>query len=128
MKPLKQEDLKELTEKVLDLEEMRLNQEFINKDTAAEITQMKIGEISNAISLSEKLAAHTSQDEIQKAVSSLLEASKQELARYKSLEITPGSYQAEIDELTNKAKESISLLQNARPKLMGLCIWVNFNK
>jgi ATP-dependent helicase HepA len=121
------EELKSLG-KVLDLEEMRLNQEFINKDTAAEITQMKIGEISNAISLSEKLAAHTSQDEIQKAVSSLLEASKQELARYKSLEITPGSYQAEIDELTNKAKESISLLQNARPKLMGLCIWVNFNK
>jgi ATP-dependent helicase HepA len=121
------EELKSLG-KVLDLNEMRSNQAFINKDMASEITQMKIGEITNAISLAEKLAAHTTQDQIQDAVSSLLEASKQELARYKSLEITPGSYQAEIDELTNKAKESISLLQNAKPKLMGLCIWINFNK
>ena len=119
------EELKSLG-KQLDLEEMRANQEFINKDMATEITQLKMSEITNALSLAEKLAAHTSQDDIQEAVSALLESSKQELARYKSLEITPGSYQAEIDELTEKAKDSISLLQNAKPKLMGLCIWVNF--
>ena len=121
------EELKSLG-KHLDLVEMRENQERVSKDMAVEITQMKLGEITNALSLAEKLAAHTTQDNIQNAVSSLLEASKQELARYKSLEITPGSYQAEIDELTAKAKESISLLQNAKPKLMGLCIWINFNK
>ena len=107
---------------------MRETQERINKDMANEVSQMKINEISNAISLAEKLAEHTSQDQIQRAVSELLEVSKQELARYKSLEITPGSYQAEIDELTSKAKESISLLQNARPKLIGLCVWINFQK
>ena len=121
------EELKSLG-KQLDLDVMRENQERVSKDMAVEITQMKLAEITNALSLAEKLAAHTTQDDIQNAVSSLLEASKQELARYKSLEITPGSYQAEIDELTAKAKESISLLQNAKPKLMGLCIWINFNK
>jgi len=121
------EDLKNLG-KQLDLNEMRETQERINKDMANEVSQMKINEISNAISLAEKLAEHTSQDQIQRAVSELLEVSKQELARYKSLEITPGSYQAEIDELTSKAKESISLLQNARPKLIGLCVWINFQK
>jgi GTP cyclohydrolase I len=95
---------------------------------AAQITQLKIAEISNAVSLAEKLAAHTSKDQIDQAVSTLLEATKQELARYKSLEITPGSYQSEIDELTSKAKESVALLQNAKPKLLSLCIWVNFKK
>jgi ATP-dependent helicase HepA len=121
------EDLKNMG-KQLDLDEMRDNQERIKKDLAAEVTQLKMGEITNAISLAEKLAAHTTQEQIKKAVSSLTEASKQELARYKSLEITPGSYQSEVDELTSKAKESIVLLNNAKPKLMGLCIWVNFKK
>ena len=76
--------------------------------------------------MSEKLAIHTTQDNIENSVTDLLEVSKQELARYKSLEIQPGSYQAEIDELTHKAKESISLLQSAKPKLAGICVWVNF--
>lgn len=121
------EDLKNLT-KQLNLDEIKENQERINKDMAIEISQLKINEINNAISLAEKLAAHTTQDQIQESVSKLLDASKQELSRYKSLEITPGSYQQEIDTLTEKATESIALLQNAKPKLMGLCIWVNFNK
>jgi ATP-dependent helicase HepA len=121
------EELKNLG-KQLDLAEMRENQERIKKDMAAQITHLKIGEISNAVSLAEKLAAHTSKDQINEAVTRLLAATKQELARYKSLEITPGSYQSEIDELTSKAKESVALLQNAKPKLLSLCIWVNFKK
>jgi hypothetical protein len=114
--------------KQLDLADMRENKERIKKDLAAEVTQMKMGEITNAVSLAEKLAAHTSQDQIKQAISDLAEASKQELARYQSLEISPGSYQSEIDELTSKADESIELLKNAKPKLMGLCVWVNFKK
>jgi len=112
--------------KVLDLESMKSEYELISKDMARELIQLKTREITNAVTLSEKLAIHTTQDNIEKAVSDLLESSKQELARYKSLEIHPGAYQAEIDELTSKAKESISLLQAAKPKLTGICIWVNF--
>jgi ATP-dependent helicase HepA len=121
------EELKNMG-KQLDLADMRENKERIKKDLAAEVTQMKMGEITNAVSLAEKLAAHTSQDQIKQAISDLAEASKQELARYQSLEISPGSYQSEIDELTSKADESIELLKNAKPKLMGLCVWVNFKK
>jgi ATP-dependent helicase HepA len=112
--------------KILDLEEMKRNYDLLSKDMARELIQLKSREISNSVMLAEKLAVHTTQDDIERSVSSLLERSKQELARYKSLEIQPGSYQAEIDELTRKAKESISLLQGAKPKLIGLCIWVNF--
>lgn len=112
--------------KVLDLADMKKDYDLLSKDMARELIQLKSREITNAVLLSEKLAIHTTQDNIERSVSDLLEASKQELARYKSLEIQPGSYQAEIDELTLKAKESISLLQSAKPKLAGICIWVNF--
>lgn len=112
--------------RVLDLDAMRDNSEFINKEMAQEIISMKWPEIVRAISLSEKLAAHTSGDAIKASVATMLENTKRELTRYRSLEIEPGSYQSEIDTLSLNAKQSAAYLQAAKPKLMGLCIWVNF--
>jgi len=119
------DELKNMS-RVLDLDAMRTNSEFINKDMAQEIISMKWPEIVRAISLSEKLAAHTTGDVIKASVVNMLDSTKRELSRYRSLEIEPGSYQSEIDTLSLNAKESASYLQAAKPKLMGLCIWVNF--
>jgi len=119
------DELKNMS-RVLDLDDMRTNSEFINKEMAQEIISMKWPEIVRAISLSEKLAAHTTGDAIKASVVDMLDNTKRELSRYRSLEIEPGSYQSEIDTLSLNAKESASYLQAAKPKLMGLCIWVNF--
>jgi len=100
--------------------------EHLSRDMAKELIQLKNPSIQAALSLSEKLAIHTTQQNVEVAVNDLLDKTKSELARYKSLEITPGSYQLEIDALTQKAKESIDLLQNARPRLQGIMIWVNY--
>ena len=119
------DELKNMS-KTIDLDDMRDNNEFIKKDMAQEIIKMKWPEIVKAVSLSEKLAAHTSKEVIEQSVLSMMDNTKRELARYKSLEIVPGSYQSEIDTLSKNAKESASYLQSAKPKLMGLCVWVNF--
>ena len=119
------DELKNMS-KAIDLDDMRDNNEFIKKDMAQEIIKMKWPEIVKAVSLSEKLAAHTSKEAIEQSVLSMMDNTKRELARYKSLEIIPGSYQSEIDTLSKNAKESASYLQSAKPKLMGLCVWVNF--
>ncbi len=119
------DELKNMT-KVIDLANMRENNEFIKKDMAQEIIKMKWPDIVKAVSLSEKLAAHTSKESIEDSVTKMLSKTKGELARYKSLEIEAGSYQSEIDTLTQNAKESATYLQAAKPKLMGLCVWVNF--
>ncbi|MEH6344767.1 MAG: SNF2-related protein [Bermanella sp.] len=119
------DELKNMS-KTIDLDEMRDNNEFIKKDMAQEIIKMKWPEIVKAVSLSEKLAAHTSKEAIEQSVLNMMEKTNRELARYKSLEIVPGSYQSEIDALSQNAKESTSYLQSAKPKLMGLCVWVNF--
>ncbi len=119
------DELKNMS-KSIDLDDMRDNNEFIKKDMAQEIIKMKWPDIVKAVSLSEKLAAHTSKEVIEQSVLSMMDNTKRELARYKSLEIAPGSYQSEIDTLSQNAKESASYLQSAKPKLMGLCVWVNF--
>lgn len=114
--------------KSIDLESMKYEAEKISKDMAREVIEMKQTQINNAVSLAEKLAAHTSNENIQQAVESMIEKSKQEIARYQSLEISPGSYSLEIDTLKQDAKESVSFLQNSKPKLVSLNIWVNFNQ
>jgi ATP-dependent helicase HepA len=119
------DELKNLTRSI-DLAEMREKSEYLAKDMAKELINMKWSEIVKAISLSEMLAEHTTGESIKASVASMLESTKHELARYKSLEIEPGSYQQEVDTLTQNAKESAAYLQAAKPKLMGLCIWVNF--
>ncbi len=119
------DELKNMS-RVMDLDSMRDSCDFIKKDMAQEIIKMKLADIVKAVSLSEKLAAHTSQEDIKAAVTNMLGATKRELSRYKSLEIEPGSYQSEIDTLSQNAKESAAYLQAAKPKLTGLCIWVNF--
>ncbi len=119
------DELKNLS-KTIDLDDMRDNNEFIKKDMAQEIIKMKWPEIVKAVSLGEKLAAHTSKEVIEQSVLDMMDKTKRELARYKSLEIVPGSYQSEINALSQNAKESASYLQSAKPKLMGLCVWVNF--
>ena len=67
-------------------------------------------------------------DLIQDAVENLKNKSAQELARYQSLEIEPGSYQLEIDTLTKNTNESIGYLEGTKPKLISICLWINFNK
>ena len=110
----------------MDLDEMRDKKDFIKKDMAQEIINMKWPEIAKAVSLSEMLAAHTCKEDIEQSVLNMRDKANRELARYKSLEIEPGSYQSEIDALTQNAKESAAYLQSAKPKLMALCVWINF--
>ncbi len=119
------DELKNMS-KLFDLESMRLENELLSKDMARDIIEMKWADIVKIMSLSEKLAVHTSKEQIGQSVSTMLAANELELKRYKSLEITPGSYDAETNELGAKAKESAVILQAIKPKLMGLCIWVNF--
>ena len=121
------EDLKNLT-RVLNVEKMREDHELLSKDMAREVIEMKQANIENAVILSEKLAAHTSKDNIAEAISGLKEKSDQELARYTSLEITPGSYQLEIEALKQNTNEAIQYLEAAKPKLLSLCVWINFSK
>lgn len=121
------EDLKNAT-KQLDLDSMRSNSELISKDMAREVIEIKAKNIEAAVLLSEKLAAHTSSAPISHAVDALQNKSQQELARYQSLEITPGSYQLEIDTLTKNTNEAIDLLRATKPKLMYICLWINFNQ
>ena len=107
---------------------MREDHELLSKDMAREVIEMKQANIENAVILSEKLAAHTSKDNIAEAISGLKEKSNQELARYTSLEITPGSYQLEIEALQQNTNEAIQYLEAAKPKLLALCVWINFSK
>jgi ATP-dependent helicase HepA len=114
--------------KLIDLEQMKAEYEKISKDMARELIEMKWAEISAAVSLSEKLAAHTSKANIEESVQTLLTQTQQELARYQSLEITSGTYQLEINALKDKAKQAVEFLQNTKPKLMSLTVWVNFHQ
>lgn len=114
--------------KLIDLEQMKAEYEKISKDMARELIEMKWAEINAAVSLSEKLAAHTSKANIKESVQTLLTQTQQELARYQSLEITPGTYRLEINALKDKAKQAVEFLQNTKPKLMSLTVWVNFHQ
>ena len=114
--------------KLINLDQMKMDYEKIGKGMARELIEMKWAEISSAVSLSEKLAAHTSKEDIQASVATLISQTQQELARYQSLEITPGTYQLEIDALKDKAKQATEFLQNTKPKLMSLTVWVNFHQ
>ncbi|WP_396586484.1 SNF2-related protein [Bermanella sp. R86510] len=119
------EDLKNATSALAE-KNLHLNFKPISREMAREAIELKWGSIQNAASLAEKLAVHTTQENITNAVEALLDQSKSELARYKSLEITPGAYQAEIDALTLRTKEAIGLLQNAKPQLKTITVWINF--
>ena len=121
------EDLKNAT-KHLDLEAMRAKSELISKDMAREVIELKMQNIENAVLLSEKLAVHTSKDHITSAIKKLENKSNQELERYRSLEITPGSYQIEIDALIKNTQEAIEFLSTTRPKLISICLWINFSQ
>ncbi|GAA6133360.1 RNA polymerase-associated protein RapA [Oceaniserpentilla sp. 4NH20-0058] len=121
------EELKNVT-RILDLNSMRANSELISKDMAREVIQMKLQNIDNAALLSEKLAAHTSKEHIENAINNLSDKSAQELERYKSLEISPGSYQLEIDTLTKNTKEATEFLSATKPKLLSMTLWINFNQ
>lgn len=121
------DELKNMT-RHLDINKMRDEHELLSKDMAREVIEMKQLNIESAVSLSEKLAAHTSKDNIKEAIDALQVKNDQELARYQSLEITPGSYQMEIDTLKANTKEAISYLEATKPKLLSLCIWINFSK
>jgi ATP-dependent helicase HepA len=121
------EELKNMT-RLLDIKQMRDEHDLLSKEMAREVIEMKQGNIENAVTLSERLAAHTSKENIVDAITSLQEKTDQELARYQSLEITPGSYQTEMDILEKNTKEAIGYLQATKPKLLSLCIWINFSK
>ncbi|MAA70816.1 MAG: hypothetical protein CL679_03695 [Bermanella sp.] len=121
------EDLKNVTRQI-DINKMREDHELLSKDMAREVIEMKQANIENAVILSEKLAAHTSKENINDAILTLEEKSNQELARYQSLEITPGSYNMEIETLSKNTKEAMEHLQATKPKLLSLCIWINFSK
>lgn len=114
--------------KTLDLNAMRGNSENLNKDMAKELVEMKFVDIQKVIMLSEQLAIHTTKQNITEAIESIKTKTALELARYKSLEIVPGSYGLEMSVLDNNTQEAISYLNTSKPKLLGLCIWVNFNK
>ncbi|EAT10828.1 DEAD/DEAH box helicase family protein [Bermanella marisrubri] len=119
------EDLKNATSHLSE-EDMTERFKPISKEMAREAIELKWGSIQNAAMLAEKLAIHTTQNSIGEAVEKLLDQSKSELARYKSLEMMPGAYQAEIDALTTRTKEAIGLLQNAKPQLKSITVWINY--
>jgi len=119
------EDLKNQTQAV-DLQELRDDVQFVGKDMAKEIIAMKMPQIEKALMLGEKIAEHETAKATEASVSNMLEKIKTEIARYKSLEILPGAYQVEIDALSNKARESSQLLSSAKPRLAGVCIWINY--
>ena len=119
------EDLKNQTQAV-DLQELRDDVQFVGKDMAKEIIAMKMPQIEKALMLGEKIAEHETAKATEASVSNMLEKIKTEIARYKSLEILPGAYQVEIDALSNKARESAQLLSSAKPRLAGVCIWINY--
>lgn len=121
------DELKNVTRQ-LNLESMRDDFELLSKDMAREIIEMKQANIENAVMLSEKLAIHTSQETINEAIEKLNTKSRQELARYQSLEISPGSYQLEIDTLNKNTSEAVEHLSSTKPKLLSMCIWINFSK
>lgn len=121
------DELKSMT-RVFDIDHMRENSENLNKDMAKELVQMKLGDIQKVVMLSEQLAIHTTKQNIVDAIECINTKTNLELARYESLEIIPGSYHSEISILKQNAEEAIHYLNTSRPKLLGLCIWVNFNK
>lgn len=119
------EDLKNLTSS-LDVQTLRDDVQFIGKDMAREIITMKLPQIEKALMLGERIAEHETATPVQASVQNLLSKIKTEIARYKSLEILPGAYQVEIDALSNKARESAELLSAAKPRLAGVCVWINY--
>lgn len=119
------EDLKNQTQAV-DLQELRDDVQFVGKDMAKEIIAMKMPQIEKALMLGEKIAEHETAKATEASVNNMLDKIKTEIARYKSLEILPGAYQVEIDALSNKARESAQLLSSAKPRLAGVCIWINY--
>lgn len=119
------EDLKNQTQAV-DLQELRDDVQFVGKDMAKEIIAMKMPQIEKALMLGEKIAEHETTKATEASVNNMLDKIKTEIARYKSLEILPGAYQVEIDALSNKARESAQLLSSAKPRLAGVCIWINY--
>lgn len=119
------EDLKNLTQAV-DMPDLRDNAQSIGKDMTKEIISMKLPQIEKAITLGERIAQHETAPLTDGAVKSMLSKTKSEISRYKSLEIAEGAYQIEIEALSNKARESAQLLSAAKPKLAGVCIWINY--
>lgn len=119
------EDLKNLTN-TLDIDQLRDEAQTLGKDMAKEIIQMKQPQIERAIMLAERIAQHETSPQCEQSVSTMINTAKQEISRYKSLEISPGAYQVEIEALSEKAKESAQLLSGAKPKLAGVCVWVNY--
>lgn len=121
------EDLKNLTRQ-LDINAMRESFELLSKDMAKEVIEMKQANIKNAVTLSEKLAIHTSKDSIIQSINDLNHTSDQELERYKSLEIAPGSYKLEIETLKKNTSAATEYLAATKPKLLSICVWINFSK
>lgn len=119
------EDLKNLSNSI-DFDDLKGQAQPLGKDMAKEIIQMKMPQIEKAIILAERIAQHEIAPQSEHSVSNLVNKTKQEISRYKSLEITPGAYQVEIDALSEKAKDSANLLCGAKPKLAGVCVWVNY--
>ncbi len=119
------EELKSVASQV-DFQQLRDDAQMVSRDMAKEIIGMKLPQIEKSLMLAERIAQHEITPQIEGAVAAMLSKTKAEIARYKSLEILPGAYQTEIDALSTKAKESAQLLSAAKPKLAGICVWVNY--